>query len=696
MRRGGPETSFAMRGLRSVALAAALVLLGGAIFSLAAMSQTPRAQDAARKGQRATPARGAQAMFREGRRVFRHETFGDEAFWGGTIQLHRAIAGEANGGVGPGVSPETALKVGLKVDANRIPRAVARAIKQGKVDLEDPKTTLALLKLDAVVGVKGRFSRNGKRLTSMGITCALCHSTVNNSFAPGIGQRRDGWPNRDLNVGAIVSLAPNLQPVADLLGADVDTVKKVLAAWGPGKFDASLTLDGKGFRPDGKTAAVLLPAAYGLAGVDRATYTGWGSVTYWNALVANLEMHGQGNFTDTRLDDAAKFPVAARHRMGHTPRRARSGQQAPAGAALLPAGAGRAKAARRQLQSQGGQPRQAPLRGRGHVRELPRQADVLGARIQPARAVGGVRRQLPGRSLARGQVPHDAAARPVGANEGRLLPRRSLPDPRGGGRPLRRLLRPRALGRPEERPRPVPQVAVSEPTPILGAVTAAALGTALALVFFYAPIDADQGFVQKIFYLHVPLGIVTLAGFVAGGIMGAQFLRTRDRSWDLRSYVAIHLSLVLAVGVLATGSIWAKASWGHWWVWSEPMLVSFLIVFLLYCCYQPLRFAIQDPDLQARTAAVFAVMAGAFVPLNFVAVRLAEAVTHPRVLSATGGQMPGAMRLTFVAVLLAMALLFVLLWRLELLRKTTAIELRALGRSLDERAPSPVPSWAVH
>jgi heme exporter protein C len=231
---------------------------------------------------------------------------------------------------------------------------------------------------------------------------------------------------------------------------------------------------------------------------------------------------------------------------------------------------------------------------------------------------------------------------------------------------------------------------------MLGAVTAVALGTAFALVFFYAPIDADQGFVQKIFYLHVPLGIVTLGGFVGGGIMAAQFLRTRDRRWDLRSYVAIHLSLVLAIGVLATGSIWARASWGHWWVWSEPMLVSFLVVFLLYCCYQPLRFAIQDPDLQARTAAVFAVMAGAFVPLNFVAVRLAEAVTHPRVLSATGGQMPGAMRLTFVAALLAMALLFVLLWRLELLRKTTAIELRALSRSLDERPPSPVRSLAVH
>ena len=231
--------------------------------------------------------------------------------------------------------------------------------------------------------------------------------------------------------------------------------------------------------------------------------------------------------------------------------------------------------------------------------------------------------------------------------------------------------------------------------PLLGAVTAAALGTSFALVFFYAPIDADQGFIQKIFYLHVPLGIVTLGGFVAGGVMGAQFLRTRDRRWDLRSYVAIHLSLILAIGVLATGSVWARASWGHWWVWSEPMLVSFLVVFLLYCCYQPLRFAIQDPDLQARAAAVFAVMAGAFVPLNFVAVRLAQPVTHPRVLSATGGEMPRAMRLTFVIAMVAMALLYVLLWRLELMRKTTAIEIRALRRVLDERPTPAGPSIAA-
>ena len=309
MWRSGAGHGF-IRPLRSVGYAVLLVLLGGAMFSVAAMS---KGAAKVTSGQR-----DADALFREGRDVFRNETFGDEKFWGDTIQLNRAIAGARNGGVGPGVSPETALKVGLKVDAARVPRAVAKAIKAGKVDLKDPATTLALLKLDAVVGVKGHFNRRGTRLTSVGVTCAICHSTVDDSFAPGIGLRRDGVPNRDLNVGAITALAPNLKPVADTLGADVDTVKKVLNSWGPGKFDAEVFFDGKGFRPDGKTGAVLIPAASGLQGVNLATYTGWGQLTYWNALVANLEMHGQGTFTDTRLDDAQKFPVAARLRFGHT------------------------------------------------------------------------------------------------------------------------------------------------------------------------------------------------------------------------------------------------------------------------------------------------------------------------------------------------------------------------------------------
>ena len=216
----------------------------------------------------------------------------------------------------------------------------------------------------------------------------------------------------------------------------------------------------------------------------------------------------------------------------------------------------------------------------------------------------------------------------------------------------------------------------------LSIASAALLTSADALVFFYAPNDADQGFVQKIFYLHVPLAIVALCGFVTGGVYGLQYLRSGDRAHDLRSYVSIHLSLVLAVGALLTGSIWAKASWGHWWVWQEPTLVSFLIVFLLYACYQPLRFSIEDPERQARYAAVFAVVAGAFVPLNFMAVRMAESLTHPRVLSTTGGAMPGSMRLTFLVALAGMACLFVTLCKYELASKHASMQLRRLKRRL--------------
>src|ERR1700710_3141858 len=195
----------------------------------------------------------------------------------------------------------------------------------------------------------------------------------------------------------------------------------------------------------------------------------------------------------------------------------------------------------------------------------------------------------------------------------------------------------------------------------LSIATVAMLAVALSLVFFYAPLDADQGFIQKIFYLHVPIAIVALIGFVAGGVFGIQHLRTGRREYDLRSYVAIHMALIFGVGALLTGSIWAKASWGHWWLWDEPTLVSFLIVFLLYCCYQPLRFSIEDPERQARYASVFAVTAGAFVPINFLAVRLATAHIHPRVLSKTGGELPGEMRLTFLVALLGVALLFLTL-----------------------------------
>jgi heme exporter protein C len=215
----------------------------------------------------------------------------------------------------------------------------------------------------------------------------------------------------------------------------------------------------------------------------------------------------------------------------------------------------------------------------------------------------------------------------------------------------------------------------------LSIATAITLTGALALAFFYAPEDADQGFMQKIFYIHVPMAIVALCGFIAGGIFAIQHLRTGDRRHDLRSYVAIHLSLILAVGTLITGSIWARASWGHWWVWDEPTLVSFLIIFLLYACYQPLRFAIEDPERQARYASVFAIVAGAFVPLNFLAVRLAQAYTHPRVLGSTGN-LPSRMQLTFYLALLAMALLYITLWRYEMAAKNVRGQIRTLRRRL--------------
>lgn len=254
-----------------------------------------------------------------GREAFRLDTFGSEAFWGGALKLHRAIAGEANGGVGPGLTPKAALEAGLKVDSQAIPSDLAGQIREGKVNLEDPATTLALLRLGAVVGVKGFFAEGGA-LSSVGIQCALCHSTVDDSFAPGIGRRLDGWAARDLNVGAVIAMAPDLSPFTKLLGVDDATVRKVLRSWGPGKFDAELVLDGKAFRPDGKPAATLLPPAFGLSGINLHTWTGWGSVTHWNAFVANLEMMGQGTFFDPRLDDAEKFPIAARERMGHVRR----------------------------------------------------------------------------------------------------------------------------------------------------------------------------------------------------------------------------------------------------------------------------------------------------------------------------------------------------------------------------------------
>jgi len=252
-----------------------------------------------------------QQMMDEGRRTFRFDTFGDEAFWSDGLGLDRAIAGAKHGGVGDGVSPKAALALGLKVDMDALPPAVVEAVKAGKVDMNDPATTLTLIKLNAVLGVVGTF--DGDRMTKVGLSCAVCHSTVDDAFAPGIGHRLDGWGNRDLNPGAIIAATPNVAIVAQQLKVDVATAKKVLNSWGPGRFDAELDKDGKAFRPDGKQAGTVIPNAFGLAGVNNHTWTGgWGDVTYWNAYVANTELRGKGNFYDARLSDAKKYPVSAR------------------------------------------------------------------------------------------------------------------------------------------------------------------------------------------------------------------------------------------------------------------------------------------------------------------------------------------------------------------------------------------------
>jgi heme exporter protein C len=216
----------------------------------------------------------------------------------------------------------------------------------------------------------------------------------------------------------------------------------------------------------------------------------------------------------------------------------------------------------------------------------------------------------------------------------------------------------------------------------LSIATVGVVTLALALVFFYAPLDANQGFVQKIFYIHVPLAIVSLCGFVLGGVFGAVYLRTGERIWDLRSYCAIHMSLIFSIAGLLAGSIWAKASWGHWWVWQEPTLVSYLIVILLFCTYQPLRFSIEDPERQSRYAAVFAVVCGAFVPLNFIIVRLSAEFVHPRILNLEGGALPGSMKLTFYVSLLGIALLFATLMKFEMAAKQLRGETRRLRRRL--------------
>jgi hypothetical protein len=272
------------------------------------------------------------SMTEQGRQTFRFDTFGDEAFWGDQLQLHTAIEGAKLGGVGPGVSPRTALALGLKVDVDALPGQIIGALRSGRANLDDPATTLALLRANAVVGLTGFFNGKGT-LASIGIQCALCHSTVDDSLAPGIGHRLDGWANHDLDVGKIVASAPNLQPFVTLLsvtspGITADDVRAVLRSWGPGKFDAELNLDGKAFNPtqitDGVVTgtmvpgATLIPNAFGLAGFNQHTWTGaWGTVSYWNAFVATLEMRGIGRFFDPRLNDAGQFPIAAAFGFGN-------------------------------------------------------------------------------------------------------------------------------------------------------------------------------------------------------------------------------------------------------------------------------------------------------------------------------------------------------------------------------------------
>ena len=296
------------------------------------LRQGPPAQSHARKEKLrnfdAQIVANANELLAEGRTTFRFDTFGDEIFWGGQLQLHQAIKGASLGGVGPGISPTTALSLGLKVDVDALPQPLINRLKQGKVDLNDPATTVALLRLNAVLGVQGFFQ--GDNLNSVGITCALCHSTVDNSLTFGVGHRLDGWANRDLDVGKIIAAAPNLSPFSNLLGVSQDTVRAVLNSWGPGKFDAELSLDGKAFNPQQVTdgvvtgtnipGATLIPNAFGLAGYNEHTWTGsWGSVSYWNAFVAALEMHGVGRFFDPRLNNAAKFPIAAANGFGDLP-----------------------------------------------------------------------------------------------------------------------------------------------------------------------------------------------------------------------------------------------------------------------------------------------------------------------------------------------------------------------------------------
>ncbi|HSJ64244.1 MAG TPA: hypothetical protein VK922_10175 [Gemmatimonadaceae bacterium] len=225
-------------------------------------------------------------LVEQGQGIYRFDTFGDETFWSDTLRMHEVIRGT----IGPGVSPATALAVGLRVDLDALPAALRAALAAGTVDLDDPATTVALLELGAVLGVVGEVDAS-HTLTRVGITCALCHSTVDDAFAPGIGHRLDGWPNRDLDVGAIIALSPVLTPAQ----------RDVYESWGPGMYDPRFSIDGFNI-------PVVLPPAFGLRHVAREVYTGDGPVSYWNAYVAITQMHGHGFFSDERIGVTVNNP----------------------------------------------------------------------------------------------------------------------------------------------------------------------------------------------------------------------------------------------------------------------------------------------------------------------------------------------------------------------------------------------------
>lgn len=266
-------------------------------------------------GYRGQSRRNSRKLLKEGKKIFRHDTFGDETFWSDTLRLHEFVAGDKFGGKGLGLTPMQALELGLKVDKRKLTPVVVAAVRLGLIPFDSPFITMVLLKVNSVIGVEADFKGPlSLQLKGIGITCAVCHSITDNSVGPGIGKRLDGWPNRDLNVGKIIASAPNVQYLADKAGMSLDSLLLVLHSWGPGKYDAEFNQDGIGFRPDGETAATLLPAAFGLPGSNLHTYSGWGSVTHWNAYVANTQMFSQGRFYDPRMNDPGKFPLAVKNR----------------------------------------------------------------------------------------------------------------------------------------------------------------------------------------------------------------------------------------------------------------------------------------------------------------------------------------------------------------------------------------------